>query len=65
MQLRIGNHCTETNGNGEYTISGISVGSYTICFSSAEACEEEQGEKIRCQPKSNLRAVGLRKVKSQ
>ena len=24
------NHCTETNGNGEYAISGHSVGSYTI-----------------------------------
>jgi hypothetical protein len=46
--------CAETNGNGEYTISGLSVGSHTIFFSSAEACEEEQGEKIRCQPKSNF-----------
>ena len=48
------NRCTETNGNGEYVISGISVGSYTIAFFSAQACEEEQGEKVRCQPKSNL-----------
>jgi hypothetical protein len=48
------NHCAETNGNGEYAISGIPVGSYTIAFFSAEACEEEQGEKVRCQPKSNL-----------
>ena len=46
-------HCAETNGNGEYTISGVAVGSYTISFSPAETCEEEQGEKIRCQPKSN------------
>ncbi len=48
-----GTHCAETNGNGEYTISGIPVGSYTISFSPAETCEEEQGEKLRCQPKSN------------
>jgi hypothetical protein len=46
-------HCAETNGNGEYTISGLAAGSYTIFFSPAETCEEEQGEKIRCQPKSN------------
>jgi len=46
-------HCAETNGNGEYTISGVVVGSYTISFSPAETCEEEQGEKVRCQPKSN------------
>jgi len=46
-------HCAETNGNGEYTISGVAVGSYTISFSPAETCEEEQGEKVRCQPKSN------------
>jgi hypothetical protein len=46
-------HCVETNGNGEYTISGIPVGSRTISFSSAETCEEEQGVKVRCQLKSN------------
>ena len=46
-------HCVETNGNGEYTISGLAVGSRTINFSPAEACEEEQGVKVRCQPKSN------------
>jgi len=45
--------CVETNGNGEYTISGIPVGSHTIYFFSADTCEEEQGEKIRCQPKSD------------
>lgn len=45
--------CTETNSNGEYTLSSLSPGSYTIYFSPAEACEEEQGEKLRCQPKSN------------
>ena len=56
--------CAETNGNGEYTISGLSVGSHTIFFSSAEACEEEQGEKIRCQPKSNfISGEGSVKVK--
>jgi Carboxypeptidase regulatory-like domain len=46
-------HCVETNGNGEYTISGLAAGSHRISFSSAETCEEEQGVKVRCQPKSN------------
>jgi Carboxypeptidase regulatory-like domain len=47
-------HCVETNGNGEYTLTGVSVGSPRISFSPAEACEEEQGEKTdRCQLKSN------------
>jgi hypothetical protein len=46
-------HCAETNGNGEYTLSSVPVGSQKLNFSPAEACEEEQGEKIRCQPKSN------------
>ncbi len=45
--------CTETNGNGEYVISSLSAGEYTISFYPAETCEEEQGEKLRCQPKSN------------
>jgi hypothetical protein len=45
--------CTETNGNGEYTISSLSAGEYRITFYPAETCEEEQGEKLRCQPKSN------------
>jgi hypothetical protein len=50
-----GTHCAETNGNGEYTISGLPVGSYSVNFSPAGTeCEEEQGEKIRCEPKSNL-----------
>jgi len=57
--------CVETNGNGEYTISGLSIGSHTIFFSSAEACEEEQGEKIRCQLKSNfISGQGSVKVKA-
>ncbi len=60
-----GNHCAETNGNGEYTISGLSAGSYTINFFSAVTCEEEQGEKVRCQPKSNyIRQSTLVKVKA-
>jgi hypothetical protein len=48
-----GQHCRETNGNGEYTLSEIPVGSYQVYFFSASACEEEQGEKVRCQAKSN------------
>jgi hypothetical protein len=58
--------CIETNGNGEYRISNLSVGSHGISFSPAEACEEEQGEKIRCQPKSNyiVGQPGSVKVKS-
>jgi hypothetical protein len=48
-------NCAETNGNGEYTISGLHVGFYSVYFSPAGTeCEEEQGEKIRCEPKSNL-----------
>jgi hypothetical protein len=48
-----GPHCVETNGNGEYTLSGLPVGSTSVNFSPGEACEEEQGEKIRCQAKTN------------
>ena len=59
-----GRHCVETNGNGEYTISGLSVGSHTISFFPAFACEEEQGEKLRCQAKSNyISQSGSVKVK--
>jgi Carboxypeptidase regulatory-like domain len=48
-------HCAETNANGEYTISGLSAGSYSIYFSaSGTECEEEQGEKVRCEPKANF-----------
>ena len=65
VEVCIDGHCAETNGNGEYTISGIPVGSYTISFSPAEMCEEGQGEKIRCQPKSNyLRQFSSAKVKA-
>jgi hypothetical protein len=47
--------CTETNANGEYTISNLRVGSYLIFFSSAATeCEEEQGEKIRCNLTNNF-----------
>jgi hypothetical protein len=57
--------CVETNGNGEYTLTGLSVGSHEIYFSSAETCEEEQGEKIRCQLKSNfIGGQGSVKVKA-
>jgi hypothetical protein len=49
----VSSHCVETNGNGEYELSGLPVGSRSVNFSSAETCEEEQGVKVRCQPKSN------------
>jgi hypothetical protein len=45
--------CVETNSNGEYAILGVSVGTTQVSFFPAVTCEEEQGEKIRCQPKSN------------
>jgi hypothetical protein len=65
VEVCIDDRCVETNGNGEYTISGIAVGSYTISFSPAETCEEEQGEKVRCQPKSNyLRQSSSAKIKA-
>jgi Carboxypeptidase regulatory-like domain len=47
------NRCSETNGNGEYAISGLPAGSYSISFAPANSCEEEQGEKLRCESKSN------------
>jgi hypothetical protein len=57
--------CVETNGNGEYTLSGLSVGSHRINFSSTETCEEEQGEKIRCQLNSDyIGQSGSVKVKA-
>jgi hypothetical protein len=60
-----GTHCVETNGNGEYTLSGLPVGSNSVDFFPAETCEEEQGEKIRCQAKSNYIGRSLPvKVKS-
>jgi carboxypeptidase family protein len=50
-----GSPCTETNANGEYTISNLRVGSFSVSFSSAAtACEEEQGEKVRCESKANF-----------
>jgi hypothetical protein len=48
--------CPETNGNGEYTISGIGVGTYDVSFSPQEnsSCEEEQGVKVRCALNANV-----------
>jgi hypothetical protein len=60
-----GTHCVETNSNGEYTLSGLPVGSDSVSFSPAVACEEELGEKIRCQPKSDYISQSVSvKVKS-
>ena len=50
-----GESCTETGGGGEYTISGLGVGTYTVSFSPQySSCEEEQGEKIRCVLNANV-----------
>ncbi len=49
--------CVDTNGNGEYGVSGLQVGSYSIYFYPTEACEEEQGERVRCQPSANYIAT--------
>jgi hypothetical protein len=60
-----GQHCVETNGNGEYTLSGLLVGTTQVNFSPAVTCEEEQGEKIRCQAKSDYISQSVSvKVKS-
>jgi Carboxypeptidase regulatory-like domain len=52
----LGEKCTETAANGTYTLSGLQVGYQTVYFASAEACEEELGVKIRCNPKVNYAA---------
>jgi hypothetical protein len=51
-----GGPCVETNGNGEYTKSGVGVGTYTVSFSPQEnsSCEEEQGVKVRCALNANV-----------
>ena len=51
-----GGNCAETNGNGEYTISGLGVGTYTVSFSPQEnsSCEEELGVKVRCVLNANV-----------
>ena len=48
--------CTETSGNGEYTISGLDVGTYDVSFSPQQnsSCEEEQGVKVRCALNANV-----------
>jgi hypothetical protein len=62
-----GGSCVETNGNGEYTISGLGVGTYTVSFSPQyNACEEELGVKVRCTLNANLigQSVGPVRVKA-
>ena len=47
--------CTETGGNGEYTLSGLGTGTYDVSFSPQyNSCEEEQGEKVRCVINANV-----------
>ncbi len=47
--------CTETDGNGRYTLSALGVGSYTVSFSPKEnSCEEELGVKVRCVINANV-----------
>ncbi|HLI32416.1 MAG TPA: carboxypeptidase regulatory-like domain-containing protein [Solirubrobacteraceae bacterium] len=48
------NVCSETNANGEYTVERLKVGTYFMFFASASACEEELGEKVRCNEKANV-----------
>ena len=63
-----GGNCVETNGNGEYTISGLGVGTYTVSFSPQEnsSCEEELGVKVRCVLNANVvgQSVGGVRVKA-
>jgi hypothetical protein len=46
--------CAETNGNGEYAVYGLSIGTYTVSFSPIRyslkfsSCEEELEVKVRC-----------------
>ena len=60
--------CVETGGNGEYTISGLGVGTYTVSFSPQEnsSCEEELGVKVRCVLNANVigQSVGGVRVKA-
>jgi Carboxypeptidase regulatory-like domain len=58
-----GESCTETGGGGEYTISGLGVGTYTVSFSPQyNSCEEEQGEKIRCVLNANVIGQYVREI---
>jgi hypothetical protein len=45
--------CVKTGASGEYTLTGLPVGTYYVRFAPGETCEEEQGEKVRCEPSSN------------
>jgi hypothetical protein len=61
-----GGSCVETNGNGEYIISGLSVGTYTVSFSPQyNVCEEELGVKVRCNLNANVigQSVNSERVK--
>lgn len=51
-----GGNCVETNGNGDYAISGLGAGAYTVSFSPQDnsSCEEEQGVKVRCALNANV-----------
>jgi hypothetical protein len=47
--------CVKTGANGEYTLAGLPASIYeqVSFFAPGETCEEEQGEKVRCEPSSN------------
>ncbi len=60
-----GGYCVETNGNGEYTLSGLSVGTYNVSFSPQynSTCEVEMGVKVRCALNANVIGQSVKSVR--